>query len=33
MNVTIKARGPMDITELCVYQVKDGKIVSEQFYM
>lgn len=33
MNVTIKERGEMDITELCVYQVKDGKIISEQFYM
>ena len=33
MNVTIKERGPIDITELCVYQIKDGKIVSEQFYM
>ena len=33
MNVTIKERGPIDISELCVYQVKDGKIVSEQFYM
>ena len=33
MNVTIKGRGQMDITELCVYQVKDGKIISEQFYM
>ena len=33
MNVTIKERGPIDISELCVYQVKEGKIVSEQFYM
>lgn len=33
MNVTMKERGPMDITELCVYNVKDGKIVSEQFFM
>ncbi len=33
MNVTIKEKGQMDITELCVYQVKDGKIISEQFYM
>jgi hypothetical protein len=23
----------MDISELCVYQVKDDKIVSEQFFM
>ena len=33
MNVTMKERGPMEISELCVYQVKDGKIISEQFYM
>src|SRR6266516_7244237 len=33
LNVTMKERGHMDMTELCVYQVKDGKIVSEQFFM
>ena len=33
MDVTTKDRGRMDMTELCVYQVKDGKIISEQFYM
>ncbi|MFI5129380.1 MAG: SnoaL-like domain-containing protein [Chitinophagales bacterium] len=33
MNLTMKERGPMEMTELCVYQVKDGKIISEQFYM
>ena len=33
MEVTMKHRGHMDMTELCVYQVKDGKIISEQFYM
>jgi len=33
MDVTMKERGKMDMTELCVYQVKDGKIVSEQFFM
>ena len=33
MNVTVKESGKMDMTELCVYQVKDGKIISEQFYM
>ena len=32
MNVTMKEGGPMDMTELCVYEVKDGKIVSEQFF-
>ncbi len=33
MNVTMKGRGVMDMKELCVYQVKDGKIISEQFFM
>jgi hypothetical protein len=33
MNVTMKEHGNMDMTELCVYQAKDGKIVSEQFNM
>ena len=31
MNATMKKRGHFDMTELCVYQVKDGKIISEQF--
>jgi hypothetical protein len=33
MQVTMKENGLMDMTELCVYQVKDGKIISEQFFM
>ena len=33
MDVVMKQHGPMDMTELCVYQVKDGKIVSEEFFM
>jgi len=33
MSVTMKGRDRMDMTELCVYQVKDGKIVSESFSM
>ena len=33
MDITMKERGRMNISELCVYTVKDGKIVSEQFYM
>jgi len=33
MDVTMKGKGRMDMTELCVYEVKDGKIISEQFYM
>ena len=33
MEVTMKEGGHMDMTELCVYQVKEGKIIAETFYM
>ena len=33
MDITMKEGGRMDMTELCIYQVKDGKIVSEEFVM
>jgi ketosteroid isomerase-like protein len=33
MDVTMKGQGRMKMPELCVYQVKDGKIISEQFFM
>jgi ketosteroid isomerase-like protein len=33
MDVTMKGGQRMDMTELCIYNVKDGKIVSEQFLM
>ncbi len=33
LDVTMKGQGRMQMTELCVYQVKDGKIVSEQFFV
>jgi hypothetical protein len=33
MDVTMKGEGRMNMTELCVYDVKDGKIVSEQFHV
>ena len=33
MHVTMKGRGEMDMTELCVYSTKDGKIVKEEFFM
>lgn len=33
MDITMKEKGRMAMTELCVYQVKDGKIISEAFYM
>lgn len=32
MDLTFKGRGRMAMDELCVYQVKDGKIVREQFF-
>lgn len=33
MDVTMKGQGRMKMAELCVYEVKDGKIASEQFHM
>ncbi len=33
MDVTMKGNERMDMTELCVYQLKDGKIVSEEFFI
>jgi limonene-1,2-epoxide hydrolase len=33
MDVTMKGQGRMQMGELCVYEVKDGKIVSERFLM
>jgi ketosteroid isomerase-like protein len=33
MDVTMKENERMDMTELCVYTVKDGKIISEEFFM
>jgi ketosteroid isomerase-like protein len=33
MDVTMKDGKRMDMTELCIYTVKDGKITSEQFLM
>jgi SnoaL-like domain len=33
MDITMKEQGRMKMAELCVYQVKDEKIVSEQFFM
>jgi hypothetical protein len=31
LDVTIKGHGRINMTELCIYEVKDGKIISEQF--
>lgn len=33
LDMTMKGQGRMDMAELCVYQVKDGKISAERFYM
>ena len=32
LDATFKDRGRMTIQEICAYQVKDGKIVLEQFF-
>jgi len=32
MDVDMKGQGRMNMAEICVYEVKDGKIVSEQFF-
>lgn len=33
MDITMKGKGRMKSPELCVYQIKDGKIVSEEFFV
>jgi limonene-1,2-epoxide hydrolase len=33
LDVTMKGKGRMDMKELCIYDVKDGKIVREEFRM
>jgi limonene-1,2-epoxide hydrolase len=33
LDITTKGRGRMDMTELCIYEVKDDKIIAEQFFM
>lgn len=33
MDVTMKGQPRMQMSELCLYHVKDGKIISEQFHM
>lgn len=32
MDVTMKGVGRVQMDEICVYEVKDGKIVKEQFF-
>ena len=33
MDITMKEGGRMNMSELCVYKVKDGKVISEEFFM
>lgn len=33
MDITMKKADRMDVAELCVYKVKDGKVISEEFFM
>jgi hypothetical protein len=33
LDMTMKGQGRMNMGELCVYDVKDGKIVSEEFHL
>ncbi len=33
LDVTMKGQSRMTMSELCVYQVKDGKITSEHFHV
>lgn len=33
MDITMKEQERMQMSELCVYLVKDGKIISEEFFM
>lgn len=32
LDATMKGRGRVNLEEICVYQVEDGKIVMEQFF-
>ncbi|MFM9838542.1 MAG: SnoaL-like domain-containing protein [Cyclobacteriaceae bacterium] len=32
LDATFKERGRNQINEICVFQVKDGKVISEQFF-
>jgi hypothetical protein len=33
MDMTMKGKGRMNMSELCVYEVKDGKVISEVFHI
>lgn len=32
LDATMKGMGRMNMTEMCKYEVKDGKIISEEFF-
>jgi hypothetical protein len=32
LDFTLKTGGPQRLAEICLYQVKDGKVVREQFF-
>ena len=32
LDATFKGRGRVNMEELCVYEVDDGKIITEQFF-
>lgn len=32
MDITMKGRGRTQMDEICVYEVKDGKVISEHFF-
>lgn len=32
LDAVMKGQGPVKVNEICVYVVRDGKIVSEQFF-
>jgi predicted ester cyclase len=33
LDLTLKGKGRVQMSELCVYEVKDGKIISEEFHL
>jgi hypothetical protein len=33
LDITMKGMGRSKMEELCVYKVKDGKVISEEFFM
>ena len=33
MDMTMKQGGRQQMKELCVYETKDGKVISERFFM